>query len=115
MMRTWNVLLLILALMTFLPVDAAAAPLHDASKKGDVAEVKDFLQDDYIDVNSSWFHPTLLYIASTRGQVEVVKVLLASGANMNAKTKGGATPLHEASGNGHAEVVKLLKAAGGKK
>ena len=39
---------------------------------------------------------------------EVVKVLLANGAHIEAMIQGGATSLHLASQNGYVEVVKLL-------
>ncbi len=52
--------------------------------------------------------------ASLRGNVDVVKLLLAKGADINAKTKGGQTALMAASSGGHQEVVNLLKAHGAK-
>ncbi|RDL34650.1 uncharacterized protein BP5553_07778 [Venustampulla echinocandica] len=51
---------------------------------------------------------TPLYWASRNGHVEVVKLLLEKGADLNAATKSGETPFHQASGSGHVEVVKLL-------
>src|SRR5262245_851364 len=53
-----------------------------------------------------------LAIAARDGHTEVVKKLLASGANVNMKTKDGSTPLINASLNGHTEVVKALLGAG---
>ena len=38
-----NLLILIFALMTFLPSVAAAEPLHDTTAAGDIAEVKRLL------------------------------------------------------------------------
>ncbi|KAI7899596.1 ankyrin repeat-containing domain protein [Cokeromyces recurvatus] len=43
-----------------------------------------------------------------RGEAEIVRSLLESGANPNEKDYAGWTPLHEASLNGHIEVVKIL-------
>ncbi|NDH10071.1 MAG: ankyrin repeat domain-containing protein, partial [Gammaproteobacteria bacterium] len=43
---------------------------------------------------------------------EVVKALLASGADVNAQTKQGVTALMTAAYNGHVEVVKALLAGG---
>jgi hypothetical protein len=42
----------------------------------------------------------------------VVELLLARGANVNAKDGYDSTPLHLAAGGGHKEVVELLLAKG---
>ncbi len=49
--------------------------------------------------------------AASRGYLEIAKVLLAAGANVNATTKEGITALNLAATNAHPEVVKLLLAA----
>ena len=54
---------------------------------------------------------TPLFIASYNGDVEVVKVLAESGADIN-KARYGQTPLYAASWIGHAEVVKVLAESG---
>lgn len=46
--------------------------------------------------------------ASEKGKLGVVKLLLAIGANVNAREKSGATPLHLASANGHKAIVRIL-------
>ena len=55
---------------------------------------------------------TPLHDAAYRGYADVVKLLLAAGADVNAKDSFGDTPLHAAAINGQADVVKLLLAAG---
>jgi len=50
--------------------------------------------------------------AAENGDVAKVKVLLAKGADVNAKANNGATALIMASQNGHLEVVKALLAKG---
>jgi ankyrin repeat protein len=42
----------------------------------------------------------------------MAQILLACGANINARSMGGSFPLHLASSIGHIEVVKLLLANG---
>jgi len=44
--------------------------------------------------------------------VEVLQVLVALGADKEAKDAAGATPLHQAAANGHVEAVKALVALG---
>jgi hypothetical protein len=50
--------------------------------------------------------------AASNGHADIVKVLLANGANPNAQSKGGTPALMLASWNGHLEVVKTLIAGG---
>jgi len=51
-------------------------------------------------------------IASMKGNYEVVKALLARGAEVDLRDNDGFTALVLASARGHREVVKLLLAAG---
>jgi len=50
-------------------------------------------------------------MASLYGDLEVVKLLLEKGANIDTVNNRGRTPLYWASRNGHLEVVKLLEKA----
>ena len=52
--------------------------------------------------------------ASQKGHVDVVKLLLANGADAKAKNRGGWTALKYASKDGHGDVVKLLQDSVGK-
>jgi ankyrin repeat protein len=56
-----------------------------------------------------------LFVASQIGHLDVVRELLARGANANAAFDTGATPLIQASWNGHVDVVRALLAAGADK
>ncbi len=55
---------------------------------------------------------TPLHGAAEGGHIEIVKVLVAHGAKINAIDKVGLTPLHFAAENGHKEVVSVLCARG---
>lgn len=48
---------------------------------------------------------TPLILASSAGRVQVVKLLLSKGANVNKKTNRGQSSLHYACSKGHLEVV----------
>ena len=74
--------------------------------------VKNLLKKSEIKVNQAQTTDgrTALYIASIKGFLEVVQVLLLHpGINVNqARTNYGDTPLYVASQEGHVEVVKAL-------
>ena len=61
-----------------------------------------------MDVNAQPVRPpfgTPLHLAADNGHKEIVELLIAKGADVNAKNKGGSTPLHEAKTK---EVGELL-------
>jgi ankyrin repeat protein len=53
-----------------------------------------------------------LHSAVAGGSVEIVRELLAHGADVHARQEGGFTPLHSAAGEGRQEMVRLLLAHG---
>lgn len=55
---------------------------------------------------------TPLYWAASSGKADVVQVLLANGAELDAEQNEGLKALHVAAKNNRAEVVKILLAAG---
>ena len=48
------------------------------------------------------------YIASLKGHVDVVRMLVEHGADINKAKNTGATPLFMASSKGHVDVVRVL-------
>ncbi len=75
---------------------------------GDVAR---YLAEKGADVNAvatngSGYNALTGAVAS--GHTEIVRWLLASGANPNYRYGPGYTPLHTAAANGHLEIVRLL-------
>ena len=54
---------------------------------------------------------TPLHLAAAEGQAEVVRYLLAAGADPQPVDRWGGTPLSEAETNTHTPVVKLLRQA----
>lgn len=55
---------------------------------------------------------TALHAAAAGAKIELVKLLLEAGANVNATQEGGWTALHAAAQSGNREMVELLVAAG---
>jgi hypothetical protein len=53
-----------------------------------------------------------LHSAAGGGHEEVAELLLAKGADVNAKNNDGFTPLHSAAAQGHKDVAELLLAKG---
>jgi len=49
-----------------------------------------------------------IHDAANKGNIEIIKELLAVGVNVNTKGIGGMTPLHRAAREGHKEVVEFL-------
>jgi uncharacterized protein len=56
---------------------------------------------------------TPLYLAAFNGRKDVVELLLANKAEVNAKNKLGYTPLHGADLMGCKDVAELLRQHGG--
>ena len=54
----------------------------------------------------------VVFLASEKGDIEVIKQQLAAGWDVNAKDDNGWTPLHHAVPNGHKEIAELLIAEG---
>ena len=95
---------------------AAALPLHDAVRAGDLDSVNHFIAehqgDAKADVNrASGSGVTPLHWAADGGDVAIAAALLAAGADVSLTTGGGQTPLHWAANGGHAAVVATLLAA----
>jgi hypothetical protein len=105
------------------PSPTKAEQLQDAVRKGDAPAVTRLL-DEGVDVNTKFrYNATALFYACDAGNVDIVKILLARGADMNIKdTFYGFTPLMLASSPprkktpAHNEIAKLLisKGAAGK-
>ena len=96
-----------------LATTAFADPIHDAVENGDLAGVQAEL-DKGVDVNVvdlGFFNLAPLHYAAGYGYKEIVELLIAEGADVDAKTTTGGTPLFNAAGS-HKEIVELLIAAG---
>lgn len=103
----------LLTLVLLCPLIAHAQDKNEeffaAARKGDAAAVKALL-DGGVNVNSkTHYGATALSYACDKGHVEVVRLLIERGADVNVKdTFYGEVPLGWALSHGHAQVVKLL-------
>jgi ankyrin repeat protein len=80
-----------------------------AAKSNQIEDVISFLEKDkkYAKI-STVNNQTALHLAANNGNLELVKLLIEKGADVNAKTNDDATPLHVAANNDNLELVKLL-------
>jgi ankyrin repeat protein len=88
--------------------------IHAAILKNDVAAVRVLLKADAKperrkDTRAS---PTFLTQAARLGRDEIVSLLIAAGANVNAPDGDNMSPLLHACANGHARIVDMLLKAG---
>lgn len=93
--------------------------IWDCVQRGDVLGMKAVLKrsdvKDWINRKNyllSLKGNSLLHEASHNGHLEVVQLLISSGADVKDTNKYRTTPLHEASRHGHKEVVQILLSAG---
>jgi ankyrin repeat protein len=95
-----------------LPEARNLAVLTEDLVAADVALIRILLEDGAdVDMRNK-YGATPLFMASQNGHTEIVRLLLAANANVDAPcTSDGATPLLMASYRGHTEIVKLLLAA----
>jgi ankyrin repeat protein len=86
----------------------------DAASSGDLEKVKALLKDDpgLVFHNANSWGETPLHVAASNGHRGVAEVLLANGADVNARDNSGRTPLHPSAWNGHKAVAELLLANG---
>ncbi len=92
---------------------AGPSSISDAAMRGDRASVLALIKQG-ADVNSPQGDGvTALHWAARSADADLVKALVAAGANANARTEFGAyTPLHLAAERGAAPIVSALVAAG---
>ncbi|KAK3103797.1 hypothetical protein FSP39_021966 [Pinctada imbricata] len=88
-------------------------PLHDAAQNGHSACVKFLLEKGaMIDglKRADWFDHTLtpLMLACTKHDLDVIRILVEHGANLNLVNKDGWNPFHIACREGDIQVMKYL-------
>ena len=105
--------LLTLAVTSLLATTAFADPIHSAVWNGDLEGVQAELDNGVdVDEKDDLWGRTPLHIAAEEGHKEIAELLIAKGADVNAKDSVGFTPLHEAAFYGQNEIAELLIAKG---
>jgi ankyrin repeat protein len=102
-----------LSLMLLLAGAPSATRLADAAMNGDRAVVRTLLKQK-VDVNAAQGDGmTALHWAALQDDLEMLKLLIAAGANVTAASREGAiTPIFLACSNGNAAIVEALLHAG---
>jgi ankyrin repeat protein len=92
----------------------AVKAILTATREGDVGEVVRLLdaQPDLMEANDPLYNRSLLYEPARKGHADVVRVLLARGADVNRGDSMGRTPLYMAAVEGHEDVAIVLLRAG---
>ncbi|TDW44105.1 ankyrin repeat protein [Flavobacterium sp. 270] len=85
-----------------------SSPLNVAISKGDVESVKKFIEYG-ADVNKISENMSPLMVAARYNKVEIIKILLANGANAGDKNEKGFTALKYAELSRAEESIAILK------
>lgn len=84
--------------------------LQTAARTGDLARLQGALATGEASINAKIGpdETTALTLAAAGGHLDIVRLLLSKGADIDARTKRLETPLYFAAANGYSKVVSLL-------
>ena len=87
--------------------------IFTACRKGDISSLRYSIEIENKDPNSqNSFGWSPMHIASSHGNIDIVRYLTTQGCNIDIKRKDEWTPLHCACKNGHYRVVEYLVTKG---
>ncbi|MDH4241493.1 MAG: ankyrin repeat domain-containing protein [Phycisphaerae bacterium] len=105
--RTHTIGLSLLILST--TVLTGCMSIHTAARQGNLKEVgRQMAWGVNADKRNFFTRDTLLIEAAANGHLDVVKLIIENGADVNLKGEAWYGPLHAAAAKGHIEVVKIL-------
>ena len=88
--------------------------LHNAVESADTDVIEEFLEDDSVKINErdgrGWMP---LHYAVDYDELEITKLLLSHGANVNGGTLDSLNPMEIAKDNDNQELLKFLRSKGG--
>ena len=113
-MKSWNLIGILIVTMMWMSVPVSAGEIHEAVRRGDLAEVKSILTSDksQLDVEDFLGH-TPLTLSAAYAKWDIFQYLLKVGADVNHITRTNATPMHCASQHDRPDMVELLFENGG--
>jgi ankyrin repeat protein len=83
--------------------------LYDAARRGDVAEIQQFIQDPQVDINTQNGKGfSALILATYDNHIEAAKALIDAGADLNLQDASGNSALMGVSFKGYADIARLL-------
>jgi ankyrin repeat protein len=106
------VALLLLTALCATPSAQSSRPLVDAVKRGDHAAVKSLLRNRTVANQAEPDGTTALHFAVQANDTELMRLLIAAGADVKASNRYGVRPVTLAATNGSEPAVSLLLKAG---
>lgn len=98
-----------LNVIALLVLTSCVLTLPNAAETGDTARLQELLHQGFpVDQRGGSMDETALVVAARRGNLEIVKILLNAGADINAKTKYGDTSLTAATHFCHPYIAEYL-------
>ncbi|MHC4119327.1 MAG: ankyrin repeat domain-containing protein [Planctomycetota bacterium] len=93
----------------------AVGAIHNTAKEGNLGRVKSLLSEnpELLNAKDEDGHAGLYFALDEDCDKDIVELLLAKGADVNAKVNAGFTALDLATAQGHKDVADLLRKHGG--
>ncbi len=108
-----NLSIFTITLILFSGLSLYASEIHDAAQTGDTVTLNTLMKDNPELINTTDSLGSLpLHLASLRGHLEAVQLLIEQGAEISAGDADNTTPLLCASIGGHLGIFKLLLSKG---